>query len=163
MIKAFFQFTILVCRYEQNHKGGEIKFCFDNSISHFNSKTIFFELLQEDPDNPTADDGNPISDLEGLTPEEFYDMKVQDILDILHVVRGHITRARQFQDMLKSFEARDRNLAELNCSRVSLFSIIIVLTMLSVGVLQVFMIRNLFDTNPKGRKVWQKLGHLVGQ
>jgi p24 family protein gamma-2 len=88
-------------------------------------------------------------------------MKVQDILDSIHLVRGHITKARQLQDVLRSFEARDRNLAEMNCSRVSLFSILIVLTMCSVGFLQVFMIRNLFETNPKGRKVWEKLGNLI--
>lgn len=110
-------------------------------------------------------------------------MKVQDILDVVHVVKTHLTKARQLQDMLRSFEvinccsilkrilsfpicssqARDRNLAELNCSRVSLLSILIVLTMISVGLLQVFMIRNLFETNPKGHKVWEKLSKLIGQ
>lgn len=65
--------------------------------------------------------------------------------------------------MLRSFEARDRNLAELNNSRVSLFSVLIVLSMISVGILQVFMIRNLFETNPKAPRVWQKLSNLIGQ
>jgi p24 family protein gamma-2 len=150
-------------RFEQSHPAGDYKFCFDNTISSFNRKTVFFELMTEDPDNPTSDGDNAISELEGLTPEEFYDMKVQDILDIIHIVRGHITKARQLQDMLRSFEARDRNLAELNNSRVNMFSTIIVLTMIGVGILQVFMIRNLFETNPKGRKVWEKIGHFIGQ
>lgn len=38
----------------------------------------------------------------GLSPEEFYEMKVQDILDIIHTVRGHITKARQHQVKHKS-------------------------------------------------------------
>lgn len=59
--------------------------------------------------------------------------------------------------MLRSFEARDRNLAELNCSRVSLFSTIIIFAMVCVAILQVYMIRHLFDTNPKGKKVWEKI------
>jgi p24 family protein gamma-2 len=63
--------------------------------------------------------------------------------------------------MLRSFEARDRNLAELNCNRVSLFSIIIILTMVAVGTLQVYMIRSLFDTNPRRKKVWEKLENLI--
>jgi len=147
-------------RYEQKHPGGEVKFCFDNTISTFNRKTVFFELLQEDPDNPVSDEVQ-FSDLEGLSPEEFYEMKVQDITDAVQVIRGHLSKARQLQDILRSFEARDRNLVELNCGRVSLFSILIVLTMLCVGVLQVFMIRNLFDTNPKARKVWEKFEHLI--
>ena len=87
-------------------------------------------------------------------------MKVQDIVDSIHLVRGKIQKARQLQDILRSFEARDRNLAEMNCGRVSLFSILILLTMCSVGFLQVFMIRNLFETNQKGR-IWSKLGHLI--
>lgn len=42
-------------RYEQPHPAGDYKFCFDNTISHFNRKTVFFELLIEDPDNPISD------------------------------------------------------------------------------------------------------------
>lgn len=84
-------------RYEQKHSGGEIKFCFDNTISHFNRKTVFFELLQEDPDNPMSNGEAAISDLDGLSPEEFYEMKVQDILEIIQVVRGHMNKARQLQ------------------------------------------------------------------
>lgn len=42
-------------RLEQPHPAGDYKFCFDNTISHFNRKTVFFELLTEDPDNPTGD------------------------------------------------------------------------------------------------------------
>lgn len=84
-------------RYEQKHSGGEIKFCFDNTISHFNRKTVFFELLQEDPDNPMSESEASLSDLDGLSPEEFYEMKVQDILDIIHVVRGQMNKARQLQ------------------------------------------------------------------
>jgi p24 family protein gamma-2 len=135
--------------------------CFASTTpSAFNSKTVFFELVIEDPNNP-SDENDVISELEGLSPEEFYDMKVQDIMDIIHNVRTRISKVRQLQDMLKSFEARDRNLAELNCSRVNLFSIIIITTMIGVGFLQVFMIRSLFDTDPKGRRVWEKITKIV--
>lgn len=149
-----------VHRYELKHSGGDFQFCFDNGFSTFNRKTVFFELLTEDPENPDMDENNSISDLEGLTPEEFYEMKVQDIQDIIHIVRTHITKARQLQDMLRSFEARDRNLAELNNSRVGLFSVLVIVTMICVGILQVFMIRSLFDTNPKSQRIWEKLSRL---
>jgi protein ERP2 len=135
-------------------------FCFDNTGSHFNAKTVFFELIIEDPNNP-ADENDVISELEGLSPEEFYDMKVQDIQDIIHGVKSRITKVRQIQDMLRSFEARDRNLAEMNCSRVNTFSFIFVSTMMLVGFLQVFMIKSLFETDPKGRRVWQKITKIV--
>jgi p24 family protein gamma-2 len=39
----------------EEHDGGNFKFCFDNSISHFNSKTVFFELVTEDPENPQSE------------------------------------------------------------------------------------------------------------
>jgi p24 family protein gamma-2 len=159
VIYADFKKSDNVHRFEQPHKAGEYKFCFDNTISHFNSKTVFFELLLEDPDNPQDD--SQISELQGLTPEEFYDMKVQDILDSIILINGRIRKSRQLQDQLRSFEARDRNLAELNNGRVSLFSILICLTMCSVGFLQVFMIRNLFETNQKSLRIWDKLGNII--
>lgn len=64
-------------RIDKAHPGGEYKFCFDNTISHFNSKTVFFELVIEDPDNPRNDEDDVFNTLEGLSPEEFYEMKVR--------------------------------------------------------------------------------------
>ncbi|KAL7012152.1 hypothetical protein ACKWTF_014658 [Chironomus riparius] len=160
VLHADFKKSDNIYRMDKPHSGGEYQFCFDNTISHFNSKTVFFELIIEDP-NAQNDDNDVISEMEGLSPEEFYEMKVQDIQDIVHTVKSKITRARQLQDLLRSFEARDRNIAELNNERVSLFSIIIIVTMLCVGFLQVFMIRSLFETDPKGRRVWAKITKIV--
>lgn len=56
---------------------GDYRFCFDNTFSRINKKTVFFELIIENENGPQEDDewnGNDI--FEGLTPEEFYDMKV---------------------------------------------------------------------------------------
>lgn len=39
---------------ETPHPAGDYKFCFDNRISLFNRKTVFFELLIEDPDNSVS-------------------------------------------------------------------------------------------------------------
>ncbi|KAG5667138.1 hypothetical protein PVAND_015135 [Polypedilum vanderplanki] len=147
-------------RLDKPHPEADYMFCFDNTISHFNTKTVFFELIIEDPNNP-VDENDVISDLEGLSPEEFYEMKVQDIQDIIHNVKTKINKARQLQDMLRSFEARDRNLAELNCSRVNWLSFFIVSLMIVVGLIQVYMIRSLFDTDPKGRRIWQKINSIV--
>lgn len=142
-------------------QGGEYKFCFDNTISHFNSKTVFFELIIEDPSNPQDENDAIFSDMEGLSPEEFYEMKVQDINDIIQSVKNRMGKARQLQDMLRSFEARDRNLAEMNNSRVNLFSVFIIVTMVCVGIIQVFMIRSLFETDPKQKRVWEKISKLI--
>lgn len=88
-------------------------------------------------------------------------MKVQDIQDIIQNVKNRMGKARQLQDMLRSFEARDRNLAEMNNSRVNLFSVFIILTMVCVGIIQVFMIRSLFETDPKQKRVWEKISKLM--
>lgn len=160
MIFVDFKKSDNIHRYDRPHPGGDFMFCFDNTISHFNSKTVFFELIIEDPNNP-QDENDVINDLEGLSPEEFYEMKVQDIQDIIHNVKSRMGKARQLQDLLRSFEARDRNLAELNCSRVNLLSILIITTMVCVGILQVFMIRSLFETDPKQRRVWEKISKIV--
>lgn len=158
VIYADFKKSDNIYRSETQHKAQDYKICFDNTFSILNSKTVFFELLLEDPDNPNESE---ISDLNnGLSPEEFYEMKVQDILDSIMLISSKIRKSRQIQDILRSFEARDRNLAELNCGRVSLFSILICLTLCAVGLLQVFMIRNLFETNNKNR-IWDKLGNLI--
>lgn len=55
--------------------------------------------------------------------------------------------------MLRSFEARDRNLAELNYSRVGWLSWVIVLTMIGVAILQAFLIKSLFETGNK-KTIW---------
>lgn len=159
MLFADFKKSDNIHRYEQPHAGGDFMFCFDNTISHFNSKTVFFELIIEDPNNP-QDENDVLGSLEGLSPEEFYEMKVQDIQDIIHSVKSRMGKARQLQDILRSFEARDRNLAELNCSRVNLLSFLIIITMVCVGILQVFMIRSLFETDPKQRRVWEKISKI---
>lgn len=39
----------------EDHQGGDFKFCFDNTGSSFNSKTVFFELVSEDPDRQPSE------------------------------------------------------------------------------------------------------------
>lgn len=58
---------------------GDYRFCFDNTFSSFNKKTVFFEIIIETEDgSPDNDDWN--SDIfEGLSPEEYYDMKVSGV------------------------------------------------------------------------------------
>uniref|UniRef100_A0A182JTM2 Separase n=1 Tax=Anopheles christyi TaxID=43041 RepID=A0A182JTM2_9DIPT len=137
---------------------GEYKFCFDNGFSRTNSKTVFFELIieregeQEDPAG-----WSDIDLLEGLTPEEFYDMKVQDMEDAIKRVRNNLTKARQLQDVLRSHEARDRNVAEENYFKVNVWSFFQILVMVAVGTLQVVMVKSLFDVDSRAYKLLTKL------
>lgn len=94
---------------------------------------------------------------EGLRPEEVYDLQVQDIQDSIHTVKAHLTKARQVQEILRSHEARDRNLIEESFFRVNAWSTFQVIAMLVVGAIQVLMVRSLFDTESKVNKLWSKI------
>lgn len=138
-------------------KEGDYRFCFDNTFSTFNRKTVFFELIVEKEGEQNLGDEQWNDVFEGLTPEEYYEMKVQDIMDYIGRIRMQMTKARQIQDMLRSHEARDRNLAESNFSKVNTWSLFQICAMIAVGLLQVFLVRSIFDTNTRMSKVWQKL------
>lgn len=145
---------------ENNHRvdaamDGDFRFCFDNSFSSYNTKTVFFELIIEGDDNSEWDDEN--IDMQGLRPEDVYEMKVQDIQEVITNVRNHLTKVRHIQDLLKSVEARDRNVVEENFFKVNTFSLVQICTMLVVGCIQVVMVRSLFDDNSKVHKIWKNL------
>lgn len=142
------------------HKEGDYRFCFDNSFSMFNRKTVFFELIVEREGDQLHGDEQwkDVDDLTGLTPEEYYDMKVQDIMDFIGRIRQHLTKARQLQDMLRSHEARDRNLAEANFQKVNNWSLLQISAMIGVGLIQVFMLRSIFETHGRMHHFWRKLG-----
>jgi p24 family protein gamma-2 len=55
---------------------GDHKFCWDNTFSSYNSKTVFFELLLENEND--HEEWNWDEEI-GLTSEDIYEMKVQDI------------------------------------------------------------------------------------
>ncbi|XP_055608783.1 transmembrane emp24 domain-containing protein 1 [Uranotaenia lowii] len=140
-------------RYKLPHDT-ELQFCFNNEFSRINSKTVFFEIILENEDEDAGWSNFDI--LEGLSPDEFYDMKVQDIEDIIKRVRNNLTKARQFQDMLRSHEARDRNVAEENYFKVNTWSFFQIIIMVGVGFCQVIMVKSLFDTESKAHKLWRK-------
>ncbi|KAF2879209.1 hypothetical protein ILUMI_26964 [Ignelater luminosus] len=148
---------------ENNHRTeaaqtGDYKFCFDNTFSSYNTKTVFFELIVErDDDEWGSEENTDINKIEGLSSEEVYDLKVQDIQEVIGRVRNHLTKARHLQDMFKSYEARDRNVAEENFFKVNSFSLVQVIIMISVGIVQVVMVRSLFDDGSKVHKIWKKL------
>lgn len=61
-------------------ENGDYKICWDNTFSHFNSKTVFFGLVVESEDE---EDQEALWGAGGVgntyEPEELYEMKVEDI------------------------------------------------------------------------------------
>lgn len=138
---------------------GDYRMCWDNTFSHFNSKTVFFEIIVESDDDDDDDEKDPWDiDFEkyGVSPEELYDMKIQDIQDAMMRVRSQLIKVRHIQDTLRAFEARDRNVAESNYVRVNSWSIIQICVMLLVGLIQVIMVRSLFDDKSRVHRLWKK-------
>lgn len=58
-------------------------------------------------------------------------------------------------DIRRSLEARDRNVAEESNFRVGSWSMIQIALMLMVGGVQVYMLRSLFETDPRAN-IWKK-------
>lgn len=57
--------------------------CWDNTFSHFNSKTVFFDIIVESYVADDDDDERDLWDIDSenydVSPQELYDMKIQDI------------------------------------------------------------------------------------
>ena len=52
-------------------------------------------------------------------------------------IRGHLTKSRIMQDQLRAYEARDRNIAENNYTKVNNWSLINIIVMVVTGFIQV--------------------------
>lgn len=85
---------------------------------------------------------------------------MQDIQDVISRVHHHLNKVKTAQDIRRSFEARDRNMAEQNNFRVGAWSLFQICLMLMVGGLQVFMVRSLFNTNGKSINIWKLIPFL---
>lgn len=136
---------------------GDYSICFDNTFSSFNRKTVFFELIVE-KERAELDESELSAEMvEGVTSKEYYEIKVLDIMAYITRIRTSLNKARQIQDILRSNEARDRNLAEANFLKVNNWSLFQICAMIAVGLLQVFLVRSIFETNTRMSKLWQKL------
>ncbi|XP_042621575.1 transmembrane emp24 domain-containing protein 1-like [Cyprinus carpio] len=123
-------------------EAGDYQICFDNSFSRFSEKMVFFEVILDSP----ANDAGADDEWAGLgEPESLLEYKLDDIKESMETVHRRLERSRQMQTVLRAFEARDRNLLEDNLWRVSFWSCVSLLVMLSVALTQVYTVRRLFD------------------
>lgn len=68
-------------------------------------------------------------------------------------IKTNLNRAETNQAVLRALEARDRSIMENNSERVTTFSILSSLVLISVGLIQVYMVKTLFDDNSAFGKV----------
>ncbi|XP_048728660.2 tolloid-like protein 2 [Ostrea edulis] len=130
-------------------EAGVYKVCFDNSFSHFARKLVFFEIITGDDDDD--DESDEKKDWKAAQEElaSIVDMTVQDFKNLLDNVNKNLDKASSDQQVMKNYEARDRNTQENNFQRVNFFSGVQVFIMISVALTQVLLIRSLFEDKNK--------------
>ncbi|XP_015675735.1 transmembrane emp24 domain-containing protein 5 [Protobothrops mucrosquamatus] len=123
---------------------GDYMFCFDNTFSTLSEKVIFFELILDNMGD--EDDWEKYT-----TGTELLDMKLEDILESVNSVKARLGKSIQIQNLLKAFEARDRNIQESNFDRVNFWSMVNLSVMIVVSAVQVYMLKSLFEDKRKTR------------
>lgn len=119
---------------------GDYRFCFDNSFSKLSEKIVFFDVLMNGQRDAGQDEwaNVPLAD-------SMVGYKLDDIRWRIEAMSQRLEKTRQVQAVLRAFEARDRYLLEDNLWRVSFWSCLNLLVMLSVAVTQIYTLRRLFD------------------
>lgn len=135
---------------------GDYKFCFDNTNSRFGSKIVYFELtIENDSDDDEADRHDIDMSNYNFAEEDNYEMQVRDIDASLRMIRDRISRSRHIQDQLRAFEFRDRSVAEHNFERVNFWSTVQLFLMVAAAVVQVVLVRSIFDEQSAVHKLWK--------
>lgn len=125
-------------------EAGDYRLCFDNSFSKLSEKMVYFEVITEGQDGAGAVEWEAMA-----MPEGTVEYKLEDIRETMDSVHRHLEMSRQVQTTLRAFETRDRYLLEDNLWRVSFWSSVNLLVMLTVAVTQMYTLRHLFDVKKK--------------
>jgi protein ERP2 len=145
----------------RTEEAGEYRFCFDNSFSHFANKQVFFYLATNDQ---FVDPMFP-REMTNFDVDKFARDKMGEMDDKVDVFRETFNRMsakyehlQRLQNQYRNYELIDRSYMEHNFERVNFWSIVNILVMVTVGFVQVFMIRSLFEEKSKIGKVLRGSG-----
>jgi len=126
----------------ESNKGGDFQFCFDNRFSRMASKTVFWEVFLDDADYDDYD----YADYKLDDEKEFEADTVTGLKKSLTSIKSNQGKTLQFQAMLRAFEAKDRSVMEHNYERVNFWSFVHLFAMVGTAVLQVYMLRSMFNS-----------------
>ncbi|KAG9279044.1 transmembrane emp24 domain-containing protein 1a [Astyanax mexicanus] len=120
---------------------GDYRICFDNSFSRLAEKIVFMEVVlgSQEVDDKTWTNLKE--------PEIMLGYNLDYIKEVIKAVDRNLERSAQTQAFLRAFEARDRYLLEDNLWRVSFWSSINLLLMLTVALAQVYTVRRFFQSS----------------
>lgn len=126
---------------------GTYQFCMDNSFSLFSDKMVYLDVLIYDPQETTA--AATTEENDAMVVE--LDIKLSDMMDSLGAIQKHLAKAINTQQYFKAREARHRHTAESNNSRVQWWSLSYCIVLVTVGVIQVYVLRRLFREKRKDK------------
>ncbi|KAL7740079.1 hypothetical protein ACLKA6_000869 [Drosophila palustris] len=136
-----------------SNETGIYKLCFDNTISSFNQKIVVFNLEIVAANHEELERQLLIKD---MNTDYHFERTYTHLDDYLNKISVNIMRSRQSQDYIRTHEAKDRKLAESNFTLVNNWSCAQFIAMIIVGMLQVFMLRSIFNTDGRFYKFWKK-------
>jgi len=130
---------------------GEYQLCFDNGVSAYYERIVFFSFNGDGMDDDDFEDDDEDENYfkkvvnKDLKDVMEYDGKVNDFKYRFERIHKRIETIGHLQTTIRSVESRDRHIAERNYEKVNFWSMINLAVMVLVLVLQVFLIRSLFD------------------
>jgi len=136
-------------------EAGDYKICFDNKFSYVSSKTVYFELINENEELDYDDLAAIFKDGDYEEPE-IYEVQVADIEEKLKKIKDGMEKARHLQDLIRVTDLKDRSLMEHNFERVNNMSVVYLIVLIGSGLAQVLLLRSLFDDKSKLNPLWKK-------
>ena len=122
-----------------NYKVGDYKICFNNKFSVLSSKLVTFEVTVDKEEE--EDRGGRA----GLGVWQDYQETADELDSILYTIRKLVLAASVDQTTMLVLHKKDRMLADRKIRRVNNMSFVIVSLIIIGGLLQVFMIKRLFE------------------
>lgn len=146
---------------------GDYAVCLDNTFSVMNSKLVFIYVMIEDDQSETVSeaetkvsvieggDGNKAKQVEALhwtgtddTDGPYY-IPVEVIANSMSRTLKHVVRARHMLDLYAASKSRDSYIVKESTFIVDLWSGMQIGCMCVIGLMQVYMIKNLFISHKK--------------
>ncbi|ALC40180.1 CG31787 [Drosophila busckii] len=131
---------------------GIYKICFDNTISSFNRKIVTFTLEVQAANHAELERQQLLQE---MSTDYHFERSYTHMHDNIDKISVNMMRSRQFQDHIRTHEAKDRMLAESSLALVNYWSAAQLAAMIIVGLLQVFMLRSIFNTNGRFYMFWR--------
>lgn len=127
--------------------------CLDNTFSTVSTKIVNLEVYVY-----STDDDNDRWGLDSdftFPPEVQYLDSVETIKTSINKVRDQLIHVTHEQEIRRAVETRDRNIAESNYDYINRFSMVSIAIMFFVGLLQIYLIRSLFENKSYIKKIFK--------